>query len=538
MSKKLGIVAFLLFLLCGAAGGFLLWTIHNGNKTSPYFLASDEQYVTVRTKEGDTLNLPRGTMLEIRDKDVTIDDVVYKEFEYNENLYYTTEDVLRESRKDCVLEDVVYVLRDHVLTTDHDSFRISGYVYKGQELMVDSYHELKQDGLVDYYYVNDEGYIPSEYASTMYYETAYDSSIYRDAYFNDGGDPTWIDYYPKEDLSLDGMPEIVRALYINAEAVGNVDSYLGLARGSSINAFVVDIKDCYVDTQLGYDSPVARSYAPSTGNIPNSFEDYKDAMHKIKEEGYYLIGRITAFKDDAFAADHPEEALMYDGSLYTYGFVRWPSIYSLKMWEYNVALALEAAEEMGFDEIQFDYVRLPEDVEDVDLRNKLNQTRSEAITNFLRYATEYLHKKGVYVSADVFGETSGSDSSTFSAFVAYYGQFWPAISNAVDAISSMPYPDHFAAYSYGIAQPWSNPGELMYAWGRATYHAQEKTYDPARCRTWIMAQNSDPYEVTYDAEMVKEQLDALKQAGVYDGFLTWNAASSYYKYEQYIDVLD
>ncbi|MBR4461622.1 MAG: hypothetical protein IKS51_03480 [Erysipelotrichaceae bacterium] len=538
MSKKLGIVALLLFLLCGAAGGYLLWMIHNGNKTSPYFLASYEQYVTVRTKEGDLLNLPRGTMLEIRDKDVTIDDVVYKEFEYNENLYYTTEDVLRESRKDCVLEEVVYALRDHVLTADYDTYKIAGFVYKGQELTVDSYHELKQDGLVDYYLVDGTGYISSEYASIGYYETAYDSSVYADVYYKDGGDPTLIDYYPKEELSFDGMPEIVKALYINAEAVENVDSYLALARGSSINAFVVDIKDCYVDTQLGYDSPVARSYAPSTSNIPNTFSDYQEAMRKIKDEGYYLIGRITAFKDDAFASDNPEEALLYNDSLYTYGFVRWPSIYSLKMWEYNVALALEAAEEMGFDEIQFDYVRLPEDVEDVNLRNKLNETRSQAITNFLRYAAEYLHKKGVYVSADVFGETSGSDASTFSAFVAYYGQFWPAISNAVDAISSMPYPDHFAAYSYGIAQPWIDAGELMYAWGRATYHAQENTYDPAKCRTWIMAQNSDPYEVTYGADKVLDQLDGLKRADVYDGFLTWNAASSLSKYEQYIDVLD
>ena len=144
--------------------------------------------------------------------------------------------------------------------------------------MIDSYHELKQDGLVDYYLVDGIGYISSDYVSTMYYETAYDSSVYSDVYFNDGGDPTLIDYYPKEELLFDGMPEIVKALYINAEAVESVDAYLDLARGTSINAFVVDIKDCYVDTQLGYDSPVARSYAPSTSNIPNSFQDYQEAM--------------------------------------------------------------------------------------------------------------------------------------------------------------------------------------------------------------------------------------------------------------------
>ena len=208
------------------------------------------------------------------------------------------------------------------------------------------------------------------------------------------------------------------------------------------------------------------------------------------------------------------------------------------MWEYNVALALEAVNEMGFDEIQFDYVRLPEDVEDVDLKNYYNETRVQAVTNFLRYASEYLHNAGAYVSADVFGETSGDSDERFSCFVSYYGQFWPAISNAADAVSSMPYPDHFSGGAYGIAAPWADPGALMYAWGRATNYAQQNTFDPAKCRTWIMAQNSDPYDIVYTDEFIKDQIEGLRNAGVDDGYLTWNAASSLSKYSQYIDVLD
>ena len=160
------------------------------------------------------------------------------------------------------------------------------------------------------------------------------------------------------------------------------------------------------------------------------------------------------------------------------------------------------------------------------------------MTNFLRYAVECLHAKGIYVSADVFGETSGDDSSSFSSFVSYYGQFWPAISNAVDAISSMPYPDHFASYAYGIPEPWNEPGELMYEWGRATYYAQENTYDKAKCRTWIMAQDSDPYEVYYDPSFIEAQINGLKEAGVYDGYMTWNAASSINRYYSYAEVLN
>ena len=78
----------------------------------------------------------------------------------------------------------------------------------------------------------------------------------------------------------------------------------------------------------------------------------------------------------------------------------------------------------------------------------------------------------------------------------------------------------------------------MYSWGRATYFAQEKTYDPAKCRTWIMAQSSDPYDVEYTPNFIEDQIQGLKDANVFDGYLTWNAASSISRYTSYIDVLN
>ena len=91
MNKKLGIIAFILFLMSAAAGAYLFLEIRKSNQTSPYYLANDEQYVTVVTKEGETLELPRGTMVEIRNKEVTIDDIAYREFVYNDTLYYVTD---------------------------------------------------------------------------------------------------------------------------------------------------------------------------------------------------------------------------------------------------------------------------------------------------------------------------------------------------------------------------------------------------------------------------------------------------------------
>ena len=444
-------------------------------------------------------------------------------------------------RKDCVRENYLYTLRSHVLTKDYSSYEINGYVFKNEKVSVDGYHELLDDGSVDYYYVNNCGYISSKYLNSEFYETGLDGSIYSDVFFRSGGDPSKVEYYEKDATNFKNnvMPDKVNALYINAEAIVSADEYIDIANSTSgINAFVVDIKDCYIDTQLAYNSPVTSKYAPSTSNIPNSYETYRENIKKLKDAGYYLIGRITAFKDDAFAYDNPQEALIYNGDLYEYGFVKWPSIYSRKMWEYNVALALEAVNEFGFNEIQFDYCRLPEDVEDVELKNTYGESRIEAITNFLRYAAEQLHNVGAYISADVFGETSGDDPNSFSAWSTSYGQFWPAISNAVDAISSMPYPDHFGAYAYGIEEPWVDVYDLMYSWGKATHHAQENTYDKAKCRTWIMAQNSDPYDIEYTPSFIADQIKGLKDAGVCDGYLTWNASSSISKYYSYTDVLN
>ena len=540
-SKIILIIVLLILILAGGIGLFLKYRSDELNRTSPYYLASESQYITLYGDDNNSIDLPRGSRVDIKVKTKTIDDIEYRIFEYNGNEYYVLDDVLELDRNDCVKEKELYALRSHVLTSDYDTYKISGWLNKNELVEVTGFHELLDDGLVDYYYVNNEGYISSHYLAKEYVETSLDGSIYKDCYYNLGGDPTKVEYYHKDVLNFENniMPDVVKALYINAEAIYDADSYIEIAKQTNgINAFVIDIKDCYVDTQLAYDSPTMKEYAPSTYNIPNSYETYKKNIQKLKDAGYYLIGRITAFKDDSFALDNPDEALLYNGQLYEYGFVKWPSVFSRKMWEYNVALASEAVNDFGFNEIQFDYCRLPEDTEDVDLKNTFNESRIEAVSNFLRYASEYLHNLGVYVSADVFGETSGDDETCFSAWSTSYGQFWPAISNAVDAISSMPYPDHFSAYSYGIAEPWIDVYDLMYAWGRATKYAQDNTYDAAKCRTWIMAQSSDTYEVLYTKDFIADQIQGLKDAGVFDGYCTWNAASSQNKYTEYIDAFN
>ena len=198
-------------------------------------------------------------------------------------------------------------------------------------------------------------------------------------------------------------------------------------------------------------------------------------------------------------------------------------------------LAIEMAEEAGFDEIQFDYVRFPESVDwyhdylgEIDLRNTENISRAQAVQQFLLYAAEILHRNHVLVSADVFGETS-------NAYVTAYGQYWPAISNVVDAICAMPYPDHFSIHDYGIPQAvWEVPQQLLTYWGEHVSYRQAETTTPSRTVTYIQGYDSlfPPY-VIYDRQKIDEQIQGLKDAGIYDGHIIWNSSSDLNRYISY-----
>jgi len=146
--------------------------------------------------------------------------------------------------------------------------------------------------------------------------------------------------------------------------------------------------------------------------------------------------------------------------------------------------------------------------------------KAETIQNFLFYATDEIHKVGAYLSVDVFGECSGT-------YVTSYGQYWPAISNVVDVISSMPYTDHFGS----SVDTWTNAYKTVNDWAKGAATRQTEIPNPAKARTWIQAYNAiyAPY-ITYDSNKVADQIKGLYDGGLKDGYITWNAASSYDKY--------
>ena len=541
---KIGRVLAFVIILILIIGIIIFFTSKGKNISigkSSMYLAGDTNKVTTYIMDEDNSlkensELVRGKKVIYSGKKVNMNDNEYLLIEFDNKEYYVNAKQLVKNVKDVVLEKERYVRTSVTVYENETDSKIASFIKKGNKLDIIGYDKLFDDGNVNMYkikYNDTEGYVYSKYlvndkesADSVYNENGvYD--IHKDRKFKGrelyGGKASTLDYYPYERVEFEDNKLLKKAktMYLNAGTIGSIDSYLKIAKENGVNAIVVDIKD----GALAYSSNVAKEISPTAyATAINDNSSYKSAIDKIKDAGIYAIGRIVVFNDVHYGKDHPDDCISSTASSRL-----WPSAYSRGAWYYNVELAKEAVKEMGFNEMQFDYVRFPEDAYNMsikgnsDFKNKYDEEKAEAVQNFLFYATDQIHKVGAYLSVDVFGECSGE-------YVTAYGQYWPAISNIVDAISSMPYTDHFGR----SVDTWTNAYQTVYNWAKGAAARQKEIPTPAVARTWITAYDT-PYwkpTVIYNASKIEDQVRALYDAGLDGGFITWNSASSLAKYEQ------
>jgi len=512
-------------------------------KFNDYYISSDTNQVTlyIYDEESEIMTnidmIYRGTQVKSNDSVKNIGDINYIEIKIEEETYYIKEDQLVKTKDEVVKETTKYVRTSVTVYKNETESKIESFIKKGNKLDIIDYDYLDDEGNVNMYKIkmNDiEGWVYRKYlvdteelAKENYnengvYDTHKDRKYSRELY---GGKASTLDYYPYEKVEFEGNPLLknAKAMYLNAgsNVISNVDSYLQIATTSGVNAIVVDIKD----GALAYPSEVAKEYSKTAYNTSiNKLDTYKSAIDKIKNAGIYVIGRIVVFNDPHFGKDHPEDCIKSSVSSQL-----WPSAYSRSAWEYNIELAKEAIDLFGFNEIQFDYVRFPEAAYNMSLssstnfKNVYNEEKAETIQNFLIYATDEIHKKNAYLSVDVFGECS-------STYVTSYGQYWPAISNIVDVISSMPYTDHFGRN----VDTWTNAYRTVNNWAKGAAARQKEIPTPAVARTWITAYDTPHWNPTviYDASKISDQAQALVDAGLTGGFITWHSGSNLNKYRQ------
>ena len=520
-----------------------------------YYLASTTAEVDLYSvdEKGDVSkeqSIVRGKMVRANiGKAVKFEKQVFVPIEIARKQYfYVKEQSLVATPKEVVLEKEMWVRTPASIITDRETSLVGGLADKGSMLAILDFDSLRADGRVNRYKVKQGelvGYVYGKYlvnskeeADKRYMAEKYDKIHKAIKNSFGGGEAFGCDFYPSERVVFENnkMPEACYSLYLNISpsVIGNIEKFISFAKQTKINTFVIDIKD---NENPGYKAEAMAKYSPTNHRYAgsNKEEMYKKAVSRLHEEGFYVVGRITCFKDTHLVKDHPEVAIteIATGNPFKHNKAFWPSPYDRKVWQFNVELAKEAVRKFGFNEINFDYVRFPDRMTRVekliDYHNRYNESKVQAIQRFVQYACDEIHAVGAYVSVDVFGEAANPGYTTA------YGQYWPAISNICDAICGMPYPDHFSNGYYGIKQPWNHPYEILKAWGERVQGRQAVTPTPAAVRTWIQAypvmRHVDRNGLRYDAADVEKEIRGLYDAGLIGGYTTWHSGSNLTKYQ-------
>ena len=329
-------------------------------------------------------------------------------------------------------------------------------------------------------------------------------------------------------------PDAVRGIYVTGHSAGGArfERLLKLLNTTDLNAMVIDIKDDYGN--LTYKPSEDSKFFGSEIGKPY-IKDPRQMLETLEAEKVYPIARIVVFKDSVLAEQKPELSFMDGNEVWKNGrgeaFV---NPFMKEVWDHNIDIAIEAAK-MGFQEIQFDYVRFPEGFEkrhdtlnysmdeytDSDLDPV--QRRVEAVTDFVAYAKEQLKPYDVDVSVDIFGYSATLPEAPG------IGQNFSKISENVDVISSMIYPSHWTSY-FGIAKPDLEPYKLVAEYAKVENAKLGELENPPVSRPWLQ-DFSAPWLgsgnfLRYGKNEVEAQIKALKDNGI-DEYLLWNAGNNY-----------
>lgn len=316
-------------------------------------------------------------------------------------------------------------------------------------------------------------------------------------------------------------PEHVRALYLNAWAAGStkkLEKLMAMADSTEINSFVIDVKEA---GEISYLSrvPLAQQIGANREYIRN----IKGLMEKLRARNIYPIARIVVFKDPVLAQARPEFAVKNaDGSIWLDNKGKaWVDSYNRAVWDYNIALAREAVE-LGFSEVQWDYVRFSDAPKSYLARATYpaaaGRRKDDAIRQFMLYSRDKLKDLNVPVTADVFGLTV---STTGDMGI---GQQWEKMANAVDVILPMVYPSHFIPGNYGLRSPNAAPYRTIKRSMEDAIRRSKAVTNAATIRPWLQAFTLGPPR--YGPEHVRAQIEAVYDAGLTEWVL-WSPGSNY-----------
>jgi hypothetical protein len=317
-------------------------------------------------------------------------------------------------------------------------------------------------------------------------------------------------------------PESVRAIYMSSWVAGTPslrNKLIAFIDESGVNSVVIDIKDSTGVVSFIIDDPVVKKY--QTENI--RIRDIENLIKILHEKNIYIIGRLTAFQDPLLAKKEPSWAFTRVDNGQTWkdrkglAFIN-PQ--SQQSWDYLARIA-KYSYSIGFDEINFDYIRYPSDgnITNIDYNLKEGETKRSSLKYFYHYLDTELRSQNIPISADIFGlvTTAKQDVGIGQHFEDIYPYF--------DAIAPMVYPSHYRSGHFGYDNPNAHPYSVVTQSMQSAYdRAVEMEQDPQKLRTWI--QDFTLGYPKYGKSEIIDQIQATYDIGL-DSYMSWDPKNRY-----------
>lgn len=315
-------------------------------------------------------------------------------------------------------------------------------------------------------------------------------------------------------------PLIVKALYLSFWRASNnsprLKELLNIIDKSQINTIVVDVKNEYGSTSYLTSFEQANSYG---AHKDRTNRDIQQFMELMKSKNIYTIARIVTFKDELQASNNPDYAIKKsDGTIWrNHDDMAWVDPYDKRAHEYTITIAEEAAK-VGFDEINFDYIRFPAKSGLKFSKENTQENRLKAITDFLSLAQNRLRKYGVFISVDTYGNICWSNDDN------NIGQTVTSLAAHADYLAPMLYPSGFASGSFYFDYPSEHPHAVVY---RSIKNIKDRI-DSSRIRPWLQyfKDYSDRKKV-YRKFEINEQIRATEDVNT-SGWMMWSPSSRYH----------
>ena len=324
-------------------------------------------------------------------------------------------------------------------------------------------------------------------------------------------------------------PKAVKGIYMTA-CVAATPSFrnrlVKLIEETELNTLVIDIKDYTGTISFETDNP-ALAGVDGKGCRVADMREFIASLHK---KDIYVVGRITVFQDPFYTVFRPDLAIKKESDRDVvwkdYKGISFIDAGAREFWDYIVELAKESYA-IGFDEINFDYIRFPSDGNMRDIYYPFSEEevvadpaygKAKVIQQFARYLYEKLKDTDMVLSADLFGMTmTNTDDLNIGQVLEYIEPYF-------DYIAPMVYPSHYPKGFNGYQNVNKYPYEIVkFSMDKGVARMIAASSTPTKLRPWL--QDND-YPVPYTPEMVRAQIKATYDAGL-DSWMLWDAGNTY-----------